>query len=205
MKNNLKTLNRNGLFKIDDTREKVEKMSVELEDAKVKVAAFQKQCDEYLVTLVQQKKSADEQQKTVSATSEKIAQEELKCKAIADNAQRDLDEAVPALEAAMAALDALNKKDITEIKSFTKPPPLVETVLQAVMILRGQDPSWAEAKRQLGNTNFIDQLKTFDKDNMSDRTLKKIAQVSFFDLCHAFYWLIKPTCISKFSLVLCKS
>ena len=182
----MKTDNRNGLFKIDDTREKVEKMSVELEEAKVKVAAFQKQCDEYLVTLVQQKKSADEQQKTVSATSEKIAQEELKCKAIADNAQRDLDEAVPALEAAMAALDALNKKDITEIKSFTKPPPLVETVLQAVMILRGQDPSWAEAKRQLGNTNFIDQLKTFDKDNMSDRTLKKIAQVSFKR--YAFGW-----------------
>ena len=93
----------------------------------------------------------------------------------ADNAQRDLDEAIPALEAAMEALDALNKKDITEIKSFTKPPPLVETVLQAVMILRGQDPTWAEAKRQLGNTNFIDQLKSFDKDNMSDRTLKKIA------------------------------
>ena len=162
---------RNGLFKIDDTREKVEKMSVELEESKVKVIAFQKQCDEYLVTLVQQKKSADEQQKQVAATSEKIAQEELKCKAIADNAQRDLDEAIPALEAAMEALDALNKKDITEIKSFTKPPPLVETVLQAVMILRGQDPTWAEAKRQLGNTNFIDQLKTFDKDNMSDRTL----------------------------------
>jgi len=72
---------RNGLFKIDDTREKVEKMSIELEDAKVKVAAFQKQCDEYLVTLVQQKKQADEQQKQVSATSEKIAQEEIKCKA----------------------------------------------------------------------------------------------------------------------------
>ena len=56
---------RNGLFKIDDTREKVEKMSIDLEEAKVKVAAFQKQCDEYLVTLVQQKKSADEQQKQV--------------------------------------------------------------------------------------------------------------------------------------------
>ena len=198
----MKTHNRNGLFKIDDTREKVEKMSVELEEAKVKVAAFQKQCDEYLVTLVQQKKSADEQQKTVSATSEKIAQEELKCKAIADNAQRDLDEAVPALEAAMAALDALNKKDITEIKSFTKPPPLVETVLQAVMILRGQDPSWAEAKRQLGNTNFIDQLKTFDKDNMSDRTLKKIAQVSFE---RYVFHLAGKTLFLKLNLVLRKS
>lgn len=41
-------------------------MSIELEDAKVKVAQFQKQCEEYLVVLVQQKREADEQQKSVS-------------------------------------------------------------------------------------------------------------------------------------------
>lgn len=54
---------RNGLSKIDDTREKVEKMSIELEDAKTKVAQFQKQCEEYLVVIVGQKREADEQQK----------------------------------------------------------------------------------------------------------------------------------------------
>lgn len=54
---------RNGLFKIDDTRSKVEAMSVELEEAKKKVAEFQKQCEEYLVVIVQQKREADEQQK----------------------------------------------------------------------------------------------------------------------------------------------
>ena len=54
---------RNGLSKIDETREKVEGMSVELEDAKKKVAQFQKQCEEYLVVIVQQKREADEQQK----------------------------------------------------------------------------------------------------------------------------------------------
>jgi len=48
-------------------------------------------------------------------------------------------------------LEALNKKDITEIKSYGKPPPLVEKVLEAVMILRGNEPTWAEAKRQLGD------------------------------------------------------
>ena len=41
--------------------------------------------------------------------------------------------------------------------------------MQAVMILRQSDPSWAEAKRQLGDTNFIKQLVEFDKDNMSDK------------------------------------
>jgi len=50
----------------------------------------------------------------------------------------------------LQALEALNKKDITEIKSYGKPPPLVEKVLEAVMILRGNEPTWAEAKRQLG-------------------------------------------------------
>jgi len=44
----------------------------------------------------------------------------------------------------------LSKKDITEIKSYGRPPALVEKVMEAVMILRGQEPTWAEAKRQLG-------------------------------------------------------
>uniref|UniRef100_H2ZI79 Dynein axonemal heavy chain 2 n=1 Tax=Ciona savignyi TaxID=51511 RepID=H2ZI79_CIOSA len=167
---------RNGLFKIDDTRAKVEAMSIDLEQAKTKVAQFQKECEEYLVVIVQQKREADEQQKSVAAYSERIGAEEVKCKTMADNAQRDLDEAIPALEEAKKALEALNKKDITEIKSYGRPPALVEMVLQAVMILRGSEPTWAEAKRQLGDQNFIKQLVNFDKENMSDRVLKKIGQ-----------------------------
>lgn len=60
---------RTGLFKIDETREKVELMSLELEDAKKKVAEFQKQCEEYLVIIVQQKREADEQQKVGGSTT----------------------------------------------------------------------------------------------------------------------------------------
>ncbi|XP_060896803.1 dynein axonemal heavy chain 2-like [Labrus mixtus] len=167
---------RNGLFKISDTREKVEAMSVELEEAKKQVADFQKQCEEYLSVVVQQKREADKQQITVSANSEKIGAEELQCKEMAENAQRDLDEALPALEEAMKALESLNKKDMTEIKSYGRPPTLVETVMQAVMILLCKEPTWAEAKRQLGESNFIKTLVNFDKDNISDRVLKKIGQ-----------------------------
>ena len=69
----------------------------------------------------------------------------------------------------MQVLEALNKKDLGEIKVYNNPPELVETVMQAVMIFRQFDPSWTEAKRQLGDTNFIKQLVEFDKDNMSDK------------------------------------
>lgn len=56
---------RNGLWKIDDCKDKVETMSVELEEAQVKVAEFQQQCDEYLIIIVAQKKEADEQQVSI--------------------------------------------------------------------------------------------------------------------------------------------
>ncbi|XP_041842513.1 dynein heavy chain 2, axonemal [Melanotaenia boesemani] len=166
---------RNGLLKISNTREKVEAMSVELEDSRKQVAEFQKQCDQFLTVILQQKREAGEQQKMVTAHGEKIAVEEIECKAMAENAQRDLDKALPALEEALKALESLNKKDMTEIKSYGRPPALVETVMQAVMTLLDKEPSWAEAKRQLGESNFIKSLINFDKDNISDRILKKIS------------------------------
>lgn len=128
---------RNGLWKIDDCREKVKTMSVELEEAQVKVAEFQQQCDEYLVIIVAQRKEADEQQKEVTIKSIKIGEEEVECKKMAEIAQADLDEAMPALNEAIAALDALSKKDISEMKSYSSPPQKVRMVMEAVCILKG--------------------------------------------------------------------
>ena len=81
----------------------------------------------------------------------------------ADLAQADLEEAMPALEAARQALDALTKKDVSEIKAFTKPPPLVEMVMSAVMVFFKAEQSFAEAKRRLNDPGFIGLLMNYDK------------------------------------------
>lgn len=51
----------------------------------------------------------------VTANSEKIAVEEIKCQALADNAQKDLEEALPALEEAMRVLGTGTRMDGREI------------------------------------------------------------------------------------------
>ncbi|XP_061138372.1 dynein axonemal heavy chain 2 [Syngnathus typhle] len=165
---------KNGLFKISDTGEKVAAMTVQLEESNRQVADYQKECDEYLTVIVQQTREADTQQKTVGAKKEKISAEEAQCKALAQAALKELDEALPALDEATKALESLNKKDMTEIKSYGRPPALVERVMQAVMTLLNKEPTWAEAKRQLGEANFIKTLINFDKENISDRVLKRI-------------------------------
>lgn len=56
-------------------------------------------------------------------------------KVVQEDAQADLDVALPALEKALKALDSLTKNDITEVKGFAKPPPAVQIVMEAVCIL----------------------------------------------------------------------
>ena len=166
----------NGLEKIDDTSIKVAAMGKELEVTQVEVAEFQKECDEYLVVIVQQKKEADDQKKAVTARKEKIAVEAAATQEMASAAQHDLDEAMPALAAAVSALDSLNKGDITEIKSYNKPPALVALVMEGVQTLRKGKLDWASSKKALGEGDFIKQLKEFDKDHISEVTRKKLVK-----------------------------
>lgn len=166
---------RNGLWKIDDTREKVESMSEELAISQLKVNEFQAQCNEFLVIIRSQTEEADQQKQQVALDSAKISVEEKEIQILAHAAKIDLEKAMPALEVAMKALDALNKKDLTEVKSYGRPPAKVQSVMEAVMILLQKEPTWNEAKRQLGDSKFLDNLREFDKDHIPEKVLKKIA------------------------------
>merc|ERR1712154_412463 len=78
------------------------------------------------------------------------------------------------LEAAVKALEALTKDAVTEVKSYTKPPPIVVSVMSAVMVLLNEEPSWISAKKLLSDANFLLKLKEYDKDSISQKTLKQL-------------------------------
>ena len=60
--------------------------------------------------------------------------------AIADDAQKDLNEALPALEAALASLKSLNKNDVVEVRALQRPPDGVRLVVEAVCIMKSVKP-----------------------------------------------------------------
>jgi dynein heavy chain len=95
--------------------------------------------------------------------------------------ETDLAKAEPALKAADAALNTLNKANLTELKSFGKPPPAVVNVTGAVMALLApankipKDRSWNQAKIMMAKVDqFLDSLIHFDKENIQDPNLKAV-------------------------------
>ena len=163
-----------GVQKISEANEIVASLQIELTKQQPFIA--QKTIDaEELIPIVK------EEQQKAGVVKDRVQKEESVVKKKADevsqikaDAQRDLDIAMPALNNAMKALNSLDKKDIQEIKSFPKPPPLVLMTMEAVNILLGEKTSWDEAKKVLNDTGFIERLKKFDKDNISEKILKKL-------------------------------
>ena len=59
-------------------------------------------------------------------------------------------------------------------QAYAKPPALVELTLSGVMTVLQKTPTWDEAKKQLGDANFMMKLLEFDKDKLNDALLKKL-------------------------------
>ena len=75
------------------------------------------------------------------------------------------------------------------VKAMKSPPAIVKIVLEAVCVIRDikpekvPDPSgsgkkildfWGPAKKMLGDLKFLEQLKTFDKDNVPANIMKEV-------------------------------
>ncbi|XP_068444624.1 dynein axonemal heavy chain 6 isoform X2 [Clinocottus analis] len=165
---------KNGMTKLLETNELVDKMQVELSALEPVLKQKSIDVDALMEQLAVDQESADEVRKVVSEDEALAKVKAEDTQAIADDAQRDLDEALPALNVANVALSSLDKADISEIKVFTKPPDLVMTVMEAVCILLGCKPDWASSRQLLGESNFLKRLTEYDKDNIKPQILMKL-------------------------------
>ena len=68
---------------------------------------------------------------------------------------------------ASQALNALDKKDISAIRVFTKPPDLVNTVMESICILFNSPLNWPSAKQLLGDSSLMKKIIDYDKVRIS--------------------------------------
>lgn len=138
------------------------------------IAVKIKEADELVPIVKEEQGKAEIIKEKVSGEELVVREQANQVRTVQEDAQRDLDVAMPALEAALKSLDSLDKKDVGEIKSFAKPPELVMMTMNAVCLLMGEKEDWDGAKKLLVDNKFLDKLKAFDKDNIPQKILKKL-------------------------------
>ncbi|XP_012271994.1 dynein heavy chain 7, axonemal-like [Orussus abietinus] len=109
--------------------------------------------------------------------------------------EAELAVAIPILEDAVAALNTLKPTDITLVKAMKNPPDTIKLVLAAVCVILGVSPDksidpesgkkivdfWGPTKRVLGDMNFLQVLKDFDKDNIPSHQMNVIKRTYITD------------------------
>ncbi|CRH01266.1 dynein beta chain, putative [Plasmodium relictum] len=163
-----------ALRKLADARNEIQEMQIQLSLQKENISKKQTECAQLLKVIEEKKKESNEKKKKIQEDSIRISSVEIETQKLAEDARKDLQNAIPELEVATQSLEQLDKKSISEVKAYTKPPDLVMQTLSIVMIILNKTPSWEQAKIELGDANFLNKLKAFDKDSISDKTLKKI-------------------------------
>ncbi|KAM9783033.1 dynein axonemal heavy chain 11 [Neosynchiropus ocellatus] len=171
--------------RLDSGLQKLQTTATQVADLKAKLATqeaeltFKNQNIEALIAKIGQqtervsvkKAAADVEAQKVSVIQAEVCVKQKDC-------EQDLAKAEPSLTAATAALNTLNKVNLTELKAFPNPPVAVIDVLTAVMVLlapRGRVPkdrSWKAARAFMGKVDdFLQALVSYDKEHIPESCL----------------------------------
>lgn len=187
--NGLKTRYEVGLEQLASAASQVGTMQIELNELQPKLVETKKETQNMLIIIEKESTEVDKKRALVKVDEEIANKKAGEAKAIKDECEADLAEALPALEAAMEALDTLKPTDITNVKALKNPPPAVRLVMEAICVMkqvkpsRAKDPSgsgkmiddyWGPSQKLLGDSHFLQSLKSYDKDNIDPAVISII-------------------------------
>ena len=178
-----------GLSTLRNTSEDVTELQKDLKLTMEKVEEKKKATDNLINQMRMQQADAQVQDDTAKIEAEKANEESSKAMIIEKEAEEELSEAEPAMKAAAEAVDCLSKSMLTELKGLSKPPPGVDKVTNACLILIEKEYSakkqtWPRAKAMMQNVDaFKNKLSEFKGESITDKEvslLKKYVEDESF-------------------------
>ncbi|KAJ3091389.1 Dynein heavy chain 10, axonemal [Quaeritorhiza haematococci] len=167
-----------GLGKLEESSRQLDVLNAQLAEQNIAVKNKTEACNRLLEVIATNTKQAEEKK---SLAEKKEAELDVQNQQIAkdkDEAEAALAEALPALEEARLALNNLSASEITEIRSFAKPPKEVQKVCECICVIKGiKDVSWKSAKTMMSQVDFKSSLSALDVDGISGSQIKSVKAI----------------------------
>ncbi|CAG9323486.1 unnamed protein product [Blepharisma stoltei] len=164
---------RNGVDQLIKTNIDVQEMQKTLVNLAPVLEQNKTECEELGKKLEIDTVQANKVREIVEDEEKEVNMKTQEIKVLQEDAEADLNQAMPILEEAIRALGNINSKDIAEIRTFASPPKLVVFTLETIAILL-EAPTSLESIRKILQNNFLDTLMKFPKDSIKPVTLKKL-------------------------------
>ncbi|XP_026191394.1 dynein beta chain, ciliary [Cyclospora cayetanensis] len=169
-----------GLTTLRETTAEVEGLREDLRQKMLVVDEKKAAADALVEQVLKASAIADEEARTANAEKDKANALSEEAAEIQKRADEELSQAMPAMERAREAVKCLTKPAIQELKSLQKPPAECLEVTKAVLIMRGEGKSteWKAAQKMMSDPGrFLDQVRAFDAENMTEETVNAISPI----------------------------
>jgi dynein heavy chain len=170
-----------GLSTLRKTAADVAELQVDLVHTMEVVEEKKAATNVLLETMGVERKKAEAQQDVARVEETKSNAAAAAAAKIETEADKELSQAKPAMEAAAAAVDCLSKAMLTELKSLPKPPAGVDIVTGAcLMMLENEfkNLKWDRAKKMMANVDkFKEQLQKYDARYMDDKLVSRLTPI----------------------------
>ena len=136
-----------GLGKLEESSKQLDVLNVQLAEQNIAVKNKTEACNKLLEIITSNTKQAEEKKILAEKKENDLDAQNIQIAKDKEEAELALAEALPALEEARAALANLSASEITEIRTFAKPPKEVQKVCECICSIKGiKDISWKSAK-----------------------------------------------------------
>ncbi|KAL4700985.1 hypothetical protein H8959_014989 [Pygathrix nigripes] len=164
-----------GLDKLKEATIQLDELNQKLAEQKIVLAEKSAACEALLEEIAVNTAVAEEKKKLAEEKAVEIEEQNKVIAMEKAEAEMTLEEVMPILEAAKLELQKLDKSDVTEIRSFAKPPKQVQTVCECILIMKGyKELNWKTAKGMMSDSNFLRSLMEIDFDSITQSQVKNI-------------------------------
>ena len=125
-----------GLNKMNSAKEDVGRMRIELAVKDKELVVAGAEAERLLAEISESTAAAEKERAKVGKIVEAVTKKADEIAAVKADAERDLEAAKPALEAALSALNSITPKDIASLKALKSPPDIVKRIFDCVLLLR---------------------------------------------------------------------
>ncbi|ORX45970.1 hypothetical protein BCR36DRAFT_332447 [Piromyces finnis] len=167
-----------GLGKLEEASSQLDVLNEQLAEQNIAVKNKTEACNQLLEVITKNTAEAEEKKALAVKKEAELTTQTLQIASDKEEAENALAEALPALEEAKLALNNLSSAEITEIRSFAKPPKEVQKVCECICVIKGiKDISWKSAKTMMSQVDFKSSLSNLDIDNISGQQLKSVKAI----------------------------